>query len=404
MAFLAVDAHGLAVPLSMLIVFGAAKLLAELFERTGQPGIVGEILAGVLVGPSVLNWIQPGELLTALSELGVMFLLFRVGLEVKASELVQVGATASMVAVAGVILPFVLGWGIMLAWGYPQVESVFMGAAMVATSVGITARVLADMKVLHTHAARIIITAAVFDDILGMVLLAIIAGVVRENGIEWRDLSITIALAAAFAIIMLFYAPRMIGRMRPGIRRMYTPNAPLILALGICLAFSVAAEHVGMAAIIGAFFAGLAFAEYAPEWNLHARVDGIAELLSPYFFFVMGARLNLGVFSGSLIWSAVGISFLAIISKIIGCGLPLLPEGWRTGLRVGVGMVPRGEVGLIVALVGLNMGVISESAYALVISMTAATTIAAPVMLRYVFHAEDASLLPASLTEAAPSR
>src|SRR5688572_25181897 len=129
---LATDAHGMSIPLSMLIVFGCAKLLAEIFERFGQPGIVGEIIAGVLVGPSVLGWIEPNEVLSALAELGVMFLLFRVGLEVKASELMKVGVTASIVALLGVIVPFFLGWGIMLAWGYPQIESVFMGAAMVA--------------------------------------------------------------------------------------------------------------------------------------------------------------------------------------------------------------------------------------------------------------------------------
>jgi len=386
--------------LELLVIFVVAKIFGELFERLRMPPVLGEITAGVLLGPfgvSQYARIVPSDTLRAISGIGAIFLLFSVGLETSPKDLLTVGRRAMNVALGGIIVPFIFGLVFLLSVGHKPHEAVFVATAMVATSVGITARVLADMKVLHTHAARIIMAAAVFDDILGMVLLAIIAGVVRENGIEWRDLSITIALAAGFAIFMIFYAPRMIGRLRPGIRRMSTPNAPLVLALGICLAFSVAAEHVGMAAIIGAFFAGLAFAEYAPEWNLHARVDGISELLSPYFFFVMGARLDLSVFSGSLIWSAVGISFLAIISKMIGCGLPLLPEGWRTGLRVGVGMVPRGEVGLIVALVGLNMGVISESAYALVISMTAATTIAAPLMLRYVFHSQDEPLVPASM-------
>ena len=149
MALFAVEPHTLSVPLAMLIVFGAAKLVAEILERLGQPGIVGEILAGAVVGPSMLGWIHPNEVLTALSELGVMFLLFRVGLEVKSSELMKVGGTAMLVAVFGVLVPLAMGWAIMRAWGYPQVESVFVGAAMVATSVGITAQVLAAKGLLH---------------------------------------------------------------------------------------------------------------------------------------------------------------------------------------------------------------------------------------------------------------
>ena len=144
------------IPLAMLAVFGGAKLLAEVFERLGQPAIVGEILAGVLIGPSVLGWIQPNAVLTALADLGVMFLLFQVGLEVKASELLRVGRTATLVAVLGVIVPFLLGWAIMRLWGEPTIESVFVGAAMVATSVGITAQVLASKGLLAEEASRVI--------------------------------------------------------------------------------------------------------------------------------------------------------------------------------------------------------------------------------------------------------
>src|ERR1035437_6273748 len=148
------------IPLAMLLVFAAAKLLAEIFERLGQPGIVGEILVGVLIGPQVLGWLAPSEFLRALSDLGVMFLLFHVGLEVKASELIKVSGTALLVAVAGVIVPFFAGWGICALWGEPRLESLFTGAAMVATSVGITAQVLASRGLLEMRASRIILTAA----------------------------------------------------------------------------------------------------------------------------------------------------------------------------------------------------------------------------------------------------
>ena len=171
----------------MLIVFGSAKLFAEVLERLGQPGIVGEILAGAIVGPSVLGWIQPNEVLTALSELGVMFLLFRVGLEVKSSELMGVGGTAFLVALLGVLAPMAMGWGIMRAWGYPQVESFFVGAAMVATSVGITAQVLAAKGLLHLQSAKIILGAAVIDDILGLIVLAIVSSAAKGQVNIARD-------------------------------------------------------------------------------------------------------------------------------------------------------------------------------------------------------------------------
>src|SRR4051794_21963746 len=166
-------------PLAMLVVFASAKLLSEIFERLGQPGIVGEILAGVLIGPRVLGWMAPSEFLTVLSDLGVMFLLFRVGLEVKSSEMMKVGGRALLVAVSGVVLPFVMGWGISALWGLPHLESIFMGAAMVATSVGITAGVLASRHLLHTRAARLILAAAVIDDVLGLVVLAFVSGLAR---------------------------------------------------------------------------------------------------------------------------------------------------------------------------------------------------------------------------------
>jgi Kef-type K+ transport system membrane component KefB len=181
--------------------------------------------------------------------------------------------------------------------------------------------------------------------------------------------------------------------MEPGLERMSTHDAPLIIALAICIGLSYAAAKIGMAAIIGAFFAGLAFAEYSPRWNLRPRVSAINEFLAPFFFFSMGSRLNIAVFQDrKLIVSAIVVSILAIISKMVGCGLPVLRSGWSNALKVGTGMVPRGEVGLIVALVGLQMNLISEQAYALVIFMTAITTLVAPPMLKIVFKEESTTV------------
>ena len=374
--------------LELFAIFVWAKVFGEIFERLKLPAVLGEILAGVLFGPYVTQWVVPSETTHSIGELGAIFLLFTVGLETPPAELLRVGKQAVNVAIAGVTVPFLLGFGYMFLRGTSGPESTFVGAAMVATSVGITARVMGDLHVLKTRAAQIILGAAVFDDILGMLILAIVVGLVATGGLQILQLGITIVLAAGFTVFMVFFAPRLIGRVKPRVQRLSTHNAPLILSLAICLGLSVAAEKIGMAAIIGAFFAGLAFAEYSPEWNLQPRVHAITEFLAPYFFFSMGARLNVGIFSGDVVVDSLVIAVLAMVSKVVGCGLPVLREGWDTAAKVGVGMMPRGEVGLIVALVGLQMNMVSQSAYAIVIFMTAVTTLLAPPLLRILFRQE----------------
>lgn len=372
--------------LQLLVIFLWAKIFGELFEQLSLPAVLGEILSGVVLGPYLTGFVVPGDAIVSIGELGAIFLLFTVGLQIRPKELIRIGGSALGVAIAGVALPFVMGFLYLLVRHHPPHEAVFIGAAMVATSVGITARVLDDLGVTQTRPAKIILGAAVFDDILGMILLAVVVGVVSSGTIAWIQLTLLLVEAVGFALLMIFFAPGVIQRMRPGLERMETHNAPLVLALAICLALSVGAEKIGMAAIIGAFFAGLAFAEYAPEWNLLPRVAGINEFLAPFFFFIMGAKLNLSVFNPSLLVAATVISILAIISKLFGCGLPVLRDGWDTAVKVGVGMTPRGEVGMIVALIGLQMKMISDASYAIVVFMTGMTTLFAPITLRYLYR------------------
>jgi Kef-type K+ transport system membrane component KefB len=372
----------------LFLIFVWAKLFGEIFEQLRLPAVLGEILAGVLIGPYGARLVVPTDAIYAIAGIGAIFLLFTVGLETQPKDLISVGRTSLYVALAGVAMPVLFGFVYMMLRHHPVHEAMFVAAAMAATSVGITARVLGDMQLLQTLAARIVLGAAVFDDVLGMILLSVVVGIASSAGLAWAQLLITAIEAVGFALIMLFYAPRVVRRMEPGLERMSTQDAPLIIALAICLGLSYAAVKIGMAAIIGAFFAGLAFAEYSPRWNLRARVFSINEFLAPFFFFSMGARLNMSVFDRKLIVSAIVVSLLAIVSKLVGCGLPVLNSGWKTALKVGVGMVPRGEVGLIVALVGLQMNIVSESAYALVILMTGVTTLVAPPIMKIVFRDE----------------
>jgi Kef-type K+ transport system membrane component KefB len=372
--------------LELFAIFVWAKVFAEVFERLSLPAVLGEILAGVILGPHATRLIAPSDTVGSIAEIGAIFLLFTVGLEIRPKDLIKVGNQSLRVAVAGVAVPFLLGFTYLHLRGGAVHESVFVAAAMVATSVGITARVLSDIHALHTREAQVILGAAVFDDILGMVLLTVVTGLAAGGSVRWLHLIALIAESAGFAILMIFIGPRVIQRLRPGLQRMSTHDAPLILALAICLGLSVAATRIGMAAIIGAFFAGMVFADYAPEWNLQPRAHAINEFLAPFFFFVMGARLDIRVFTGDVWLVATVISLLAIVSKVLGCGLPMLGEGVSTAVKVGVGMMPRGEVALIVALIGLQMQAISPTSYAIVIFMAGVTTLLAPPILRFLFR------------------
>ena len=375
--------------LELFATFVSAKAVGELFERFTLPSVLGEILAGALLGPYALGWIASGDILRSIAELGAIFVLFSAGLETSPAELIRIGGKSLGVATAGVVVPFILGFAYMKLIGTGNSESVFVGAAMVATSVGITARVFADLHLLSTETAKIILGAAVFDDILGMVLLAIVGGITSGH-VDWLHMGVLIAEAGGFALFMMYVAPRLVRRIEPGVEHLSMQNASLIVALAICLLLSWLALRINMAAIIGAFFAGMVFADYAPQWNLFPRVAGITEFLAPFFFFTIGARFNASLITRDVLISAVIISILAIVSKLIGCGLPLIGQGWRSVLQVGTGMMPRGEVALIVALVGLQSGIVSQSAYAIVVLMTAVTTMLAPPLLRVLFRREIA--------------
>jgi Kef-type K+ transport system membrane component KefB len=216
----------------------------------------------------------------------------------------------------------------------------------------------------------------------------VVAGSASEAGVRWLHLGVLTAEAVAFAVFMMFVAPNIVRQLRPRLAKFSTQNSTLVIALAICLFFSWLAVKIGMAAIIGAFFAGLMFADYAPQWNLIPRVGGITAFLAPFFFFDIGARFNVHLLTGNLLTAAIVVSLLAVVSKLIGCGLPLLGEGWTMVFRVGIGMIPRGEVALIVALVGLQSSILSQPAYGVVVLMTVVTTLLAPPILRYLLRDE----------------
>jgi Kef-type K+ transport system membrane component KefB len=370
----------------MLVVFVSAKLMAEVFERFHQPGIVGEILAGVVIGPSALGLIAPNELLTALADLGAMFLLFRVGLEVRSSELMKVGGTATLVACSGVLVPFLMGWAILRLWGEPSNEAIFVGASMVATSVGITAQVLAAKGLLHAVSSKIILAAAVIDDVLGLLVLAVVSSLTRGK-FNVLELGVTAALAVAFTVIVAKWGTHAMGRIVPHVNgKLRLGEAQFAFAISLLFALSLAAVYIGVAAIVGAFLAGMALAE-STETRVRDLANGVTELLVPFFLAGIGLHVSLSAFSNPRNAAlAIVILAAAVVSKFVGCGLGAAGLGKADALRVGVGMVPRGEVGMVVAQIGLGYGIISQNVYGVVVFMSVATTIVAPPLIKTAYR------------------
>jgi Kef-type K+ transport system membrane component KefB len=372
--------------LHMLLVFGAAKLLAELAERAGMPGIVGGILSGILLGPSLLNLIQYNELLHALSELGVMFLLFQVGLEVKVTELLRVGKTALLVAVAGVMVPFIMGYAIYLGARHPQAEALFMGAAMVATSVGITAQVLSSKGLLDHKTSKIILAAAIIDDVLGLLVLAVVSSMGEGQGIDYTGLLTTAVVSIGFVVAMAKYGTEAVRFVMPKLtEKMRVQESELAVALTFLFGMALLASVSGVAAIVGAFLAGMALSESATK-RLHTLVQGAGELMIPFFLASIGLQLDIGSFiNGSSLAIGIAILFAAVTSKAVGCGAAAWRLGWKDASRVGIGMVPRGEVGMVIAQIGLSRGAIGQQAYGVAVFMAVMTTVVAPPLLNLVY-------------------
>lgn len=375
-----------AVLLDLFIMLAGAKLMAEVFERMRQPAVVGEILAGVIIGPSLLGWVEIGYVKDVLAEIGVIFLLFNVGLETKPESIFNVGRRAITVGVLGVVIPFVAGYFIAMAWDGSFVEAMFIGAALVATSVGITARVLGSMGLLDAPTSRIILGAAVIDDILGLIILSLVSAV-SQGSVSYAGLAKTAGAAILFTTFVALVGARVVNRLSPLIQRLRLGKPFFTLGLILCLGLSVASAYVGVAAIIGAFLAGMALAEATEEnRKMHQLTAGVTEFMVPFFLVNIGMQLDLAVFRDiPVIVFAVILTAIAVATKFIGCGLGAYGMSRRQMAQVGIGMVPRGEVGIVVAQIGLGLGVIGAAFFGSVLFMAVATTLIAPPLIKLLF-------------------
>jgi Kef-type K+ transport system membrane component KefB len=378
--------------LALFVMLAAAKLMAELFERLRQPAVAGEILAGVLIGPSVLGWVTPSDVTGTLAEIGVIFLLFTVGLETKPAAIFRVGKSAAAVAVLGVAAPFLGGWLLMRWWGGTGIEALFVGTAMVATSVGITARVLSGLGLLDAPTSRIILGAAVIDDILGLLVLGVMSSLAAGT-VNYVEIGTTAALAIGFTVFMALVGARVVTRVAPKIQSLRIAKSLFVFGLLLCLGLAVGGAYVGVAAIIGAFLAGMALAEAAEgDHDLHEQTSGVTEFLVPFFLVNIGMQLKLDVFRDpAVILLCALVTLVAVATKLVGCGAGAWNLGARRAAQVGMGMVPRGEVGIVVAQIGLSLGVIDAELYGVVLFMAVATTLIAPPFLKWLYAPEAAA-------------
>jgi Kef-type K+ transport system membrane component KefB len=381
--------------LGIFIVFLSAQVGAEIAQRLRLPAVVGEIAAGIVVGGSVLGWVHVGEPLEVLAEIGAILLLFSVGLETRVEDLRKVGRAATLTGIGGVVLPFALG----AAWaglsGMDTPRALFIASAFVATSAGITARVLKDMGVLDQTTSRVILGAAVIDDILAMLLLAVVTSLQGEASVAGLDLLLVFVQAIAFVFLVAFVGTRVMRRTSPWLDIPINPHSPLTISLALCLALALAATFLGLAAIIGAFLAGMVAAETAQRDALEKQIRPILAFLVPFFFVVTGTKVALSDLGTLPTLGALAVvTVLAILGKLLGSGLGALSLGRKNALIVGMGMVPRGEVGIIIASLGQQAGIFGSRTYAIIIGMSLLTSVVAPPVLEWLLKERPERALP----------
>jgi Kef-type K+ transport system membrane component KefB len=379
--------HGAEILLALFAIFVAAQVGAEIAQRLKLPGVVGEIVAGCAIGPAALGLVSSEQIaggmpLDVLAEIGVVLLLFSVGLETRLDDLKKVGKSAFLVGVLGVIVPFVLGALWAHGSGFEWTKSMFVAAAFVATSAGITARVLQELGVLTRIESRVILGAAVIDDILAMLLLGVVTSLQGDAGVNVVGLLLVLAQAVGFVAVIGWVGTSVMRRRAHWLDRPINPLSPLTIALAICLGLAYLSTEFGLAAIIGAFLAGMIASEMHQREELEHQMQPLLALLTPFFFVITGAKIDLGVFaSGAALLTLLVVTLIAIASKLIGGFLGALSLGRRGALIVGVGMVPRGEVGVVIASLGLAAGVFTDQTYAIIVAMSLLTSIVTPPVL-----------------------
>jgi Kef-type K+ transport system membrane component KefB len=392
--------------LVIIAILVGAKLLGEVAERLGQPAVLGELIAGVLLGPSVLAILPVtgsiSELIHLFAQIGVAVLLFEIGLETDLKEMFRVGGSATVVAIVGVVAPFLLGFGfwylvqpdlgVQAPGASDTVVAIFVGATLTATSVGITARVLTDLNRIHTPEARVIIGAAVIDDVLGLVILAIVSGLAAGATLSVLGIALKFVIAGGFLVAAVIIGNVIAPRLFAAVDGMRVRGVLLVSALSFALLFAALAGLAGSAMIIGSFAAGIVLSSTNQFDLITERIAPVADIFTPIFFVAVGAGVNVNLFlpwSSSFDIAVLGVGAALLVIAMAGKVLSGYAVGWGARplnhLAIGVGMIPRGEVGLIFAHLGLVNGILSPSAYSAILIMVIFTTFLSPPLLKPIF-------------------
>jgi Kef-type K+ transport system membrane component KefB len=366
--------------LQVFLIFVAAKAAAEVFERLRLPPIAGELLIGIALGPHVTGVIDLTEATNALSELGIVILLFTVGLETPLSDLLGVGRAALMTSLGGIVAAF--GAGLLVAWsfGYHLGPAAFAATALAASSVGVAARVFKDLRMVRTVPARIVLGAAVVDDVVVLALFPLAQGL-GQGGADVPGIVVGAAGAIVFIVFVTLVGTGVVRRVGHLMEWPVVRRSPFVLALALCLGLAALAEQVGLAALVGAFLAGMILAQTRDRYELDRRMQPLFDFLVPFFFVVTGAGMDPSRLLSGNVPFAVVLVLTTLLAKVLGAGVGATGLTRQERLQVGAGMVPRTEVTLVIATAGVASGIIDADIFAvLVAAVVVSTLLSGPVL------------------------
>ncbi|MCR5060442.1 MAG: cation:proton antiporter [Saccharofermentans sp.] len=376
----------------LAIIILAAKFMSLVSRKCKAPGVVGEIIAGLLIGPCVLNLVAPGEFINKMAEVGVVLIMFSAGLETNLKELKKSGLKALLIACAGVLVPLVGGTVLYMAingfapWGSDEFfQGLFIGSIMTATSVGITVETLKELGFLKGHVGQTIVSAAIIDDVIGIIVLTLVLGLKDpENSIGMVLIKTVVFLALSVVLGYIIY--RVVKAIDD--RHPHTRRIP-ILGLGLCFILAYVAErYFGIADITGAYIAGIVLCNIRDANYIDRKVSINSYMIfAPIFFVGIGLKTDLSQFNTDMILFSTGFVLVALLSKVVGCGLVsrCLKFKWEEALKIGVGMMTRGEVALIITNKGLSLGIIDSSYFTAVILLIIISSIAVPILLKVLY-------------------
>lgn len=379
--------------LDIAVILALTKSFSLFSRKVNMPPVVGALIAGIILGPVVFNVIEPSDTILSLAEIGVIVLMFQAGLETDIRELKRSGKAAMVIALCGVVVPLAVGAVISYAFEKNLMENIFVGVILTATSVSITVETLQDMGKLKGRVGTAILGAAIIDDILGIILLSVMTSIGRAGTVEITGVLMIIGKMALFFVLsgaggfFVYKFFRRMSMMKVNNEQVHRRRVP-VLALAFCLFLAFLAELFGIADITGAYLAGIILCRIPETYYIHRKVECISYMLiTPIFFASIGLKVEVAGMTQTLIIFTVLISVAAVLTKIIGCGVgaKLCKYSYKESLKIGAGMVCRGEVALIVAQKGIHVGLLSEDLFAPIVIMVLVTTLLAPILLKLFF-------------------